>query len=333
VTPTRPLAWLAGVALLSVLAAGCSSAPPLAHRGKNATPPPTSAPPGTAIAAHGPQPPATGAWVGAWVKPAKATELGRLDAVAQFEQTVGHPLGLVHVYHTWSQAFPDAADVQFLKQGKQLMISWSGTSTSSIVSGLYDDMIRTRAEAVKALGLPVLLRWRWEMNRPNLDSTIGTPAEYVQAWKHIRAIFDQVGATNVGWVWCPLAGNFTATDAAAYYPGDDQVDWLCTDVYAIGSTKSFADVAAGFMAWAAGHDKPIVVGEYGSELTDPTGKQTWIEGATAYAKAHPQIKAMVYFDAQRTENGQQRDFRVESASGPLSAFEAMLADTWFQQKA
>jgi beta-mannanase len=266
------------------------------------------------------------------VKPVKATPVGRLDAVAQFEQAVGHPLDLVHVYHPWSQVFPDAADVQFLKQGKQLMISWSGTSTSSIVSGLYDDMIRTRAEALKALGSPVLLRWRWEMNRPNLTSTVGSAAEYVQAWKHIRTIFDQVGATNVGWVWCPLAGNFTATNAAAYYPGDDQVDWLCADVYAIGSTRSFADVATDFMTWAAAHPKPIVIGEYGSELADPAGKQSWIQGATAYAKAHSQIKAMVYFDAQRNESGKQRDFRVESAPGTLAAFTAMLTDPWFRQK-
>ena len=333
VTPTRPLAWLAGVVLLSLAVAGCSSAPH-GHHGSRGTIPPTFATPGApALSAQGPTPPATGAWVGAWVKPVRATPLGRIAAVAQFEQTIGRPLDLVHVYHPWSQTFPDAADMAFLQQGKQLMISWAGTSTSAIISGVYDDMIRTRAESLKALGSPVLLRWRWEMNRPNLQSSIESPAQYVQAWKHIRAIFSQVGATNVGWVWCPLAGNFTSTNASAYYPGDDQVDWLCTDVYAIGSTKPFADVATDFMTWAAGHPgKPIIIGEYGSESTDPAAKQSWIEGATSFAKSHPQIKAMVYFDALRSESGKQRDFRIDSSSSTLAAYKAMLADPWFRQK-
>jgi beta-mannanase len=183
---------------------------------------------------------------------------------------------------------------------------------------------------MKALGTPILLRWRWEMNRPNLATTVGTPQQYVAAWKHVRAILQQAGATNVGMVWCPLAGNFSATDAAAYYPGDDQVDWLCTDVYALGSDQSFGDVAADFMAWAGSHPKPVIVGEYGAEQADPATKAAWIAGATAYALAHPQIRAMVYFDADRVDDhGVLRDFRVEADPTVLQAYKAMLANSWF----
>jgi hypothetical protein len=264
------------------------------------------------------------------VKPLKAGQVGRIDAVADFERTTGRNLDLVHVYHPWTDAFPDEADREFLKQGKQLMISWSGTNTAQILAGTYDDLIRSRATDLKALGQPVLLRWRWEMNRPNLDATVGSPAEYVKAWKHIHAIFQQVGATNVGWVWCPLAGNFTVTNAPAYYPGDHQVDWLCADVYAIGTDRSFADVAGDFMTWAAAHAKPIVIAEYGSEKTDGAAKAAWISGATAYAQAHPQIKAMVYFDADRADDhGVQRDFRVTTDPAVLQAFQAMLKNPWF----
>ena len=56
-------------------------------------------------------------------------------------------------------------------------------------------------------------------------------AAYVAAWDHIRAIFTAVGATNVSWVWCPTGIGFEDGRAKPYYPGDNEVDWVCADVY------------------------------------------------------------------------------------------------------
>jgi hypothetical protein len=313
-----------------VLLAACTSTSAQGQRHGHQTLPPTT--PTGPVAVQGPQPPATGAWIGAWVKPDVATQAGRISAVEDFERAIGQPIQVVHVYHQWADVFPTESDTAFAHQGKVLMISWAGTDSAAVASGQDDALIRQRADALKALGTPVLLRWRWEMNRKNLAATVGTPAQYVAAWDHVRALFAAEGATNVGWVWCPLASSFTETNAPAYYPGDNQVDWLCSDVYAIGTNKTFAEVAQDFMTWAAGHHKPVMIGEYGSDLADPSAKQAWIAGATAYAKAHEQIKAMVYFDAMRTaSNGQLRDFRVQAAAGPLAAFRAMADDPWFRQ--
>ena len=325
------------VAAVLLLATGCSSpsapgqsSPPLPSAGQT-TPSPSDTT--TALATEGPRAPATGAWVGAWVRPAAGADdqSGRVAAVAAFEQSIGRPLDVVHVFHKWADDFPSSADLQFVQSGKVLLISWAGTDLKTILSGSQDAIIKARADQVKALQTPVLLRWRWEMNRPNLQASIGTPADYVAAWKHIRAIFTTVGATNVGWVWCPLASGFTATNAPAYYPGDDQVDWLCTDVYGGPTNISFASVATDFTTWAAAHQKPIIIGEYGARSTDPD-KAGWIRGATAFAVAHPQIKAMVYFNASRVENGTNRDFRVESAPAPLQAFKAMASEPYFNQR-
>ena len=86
------------------------------------------------------------------------------------------------------------------------------------------------------------------------------------------------------------------------------------------------------MTWAASHHKPIVIGEYGCEASNPQQTQ-WIAGAAAYALAHPQIKAMTYFDADRVENNVDRDFRLEGTLGPLKAFKAMIDNAWFKQRA
>jgi hypothetical protein len=322
------------VAALLVLT-GCSSGstPAQSSPPTSSSASPTASATGTGFgtAIEGPKPPATGAWVGAWVKPTVPNQQGRISAVADFEKAIGRPLDIVHVYHQWTDVFPSSADIQFVHQGKILMISWSGTDTKTILSGADDVQITQRAEGIKILGAPVLLRWRWEMNRPNLQKSIDTPADYVAAWKHIRSIFTAVGATNVGWVWCPIATDFLATDGPAYYPGDDQVDWVCTDVYPGPTDESFAAVSAEFMAWAAQHAKPIVIGEYGSQSSNPD-KSQWIAGAAAYARQHPQIKAMVYFDADRVVNGKTRDFRLEGTTGPLQAFQAMVGDAYFDQR-
>jgi hypothetical protein len=55
------------------------------------------------------------------------------------------------------------------------------------------------------------------MNCNNLQCSIWSRADYVAAWKYIRAILPAVGATNVAWVWCPLATDFNATGGPAYY--------------------------------------------------------------------------------------------------------------------
>jgi beta-mannanase len=268
--------------------------------------------------------------VGAWVKPTVENQQGRVNAVAGFEAAIGRQLGLVNVYHQWADGFPSAADIQFVQQGKVLMISWNGNDVAGIASGAQDAVITARAAAIKELGSPILLRWRWEMNRPNLAVHVGSPAEYIAAWKHIRSIFRAVGATNVGWVWCPLATNFETTQGPAFYPGDDQVDWLCTDVYPGPTRASFGAVSAEFMAWAASHSKPIVIGEYGSESSNPQQTQ-WIAGAAAYALAHPQIKAMTYFEVNLVEKGVDRNFLLEGTTGPLQAFRSMVANPWFKQ--
>jgi Glycosyl hydrolase catalytic core len=321
---------LVAVALVVFGPLGSSAQTPAADPNP-VVPVPTAAPP-LKQPARGPALPAAGAWVGAWVKPDVPTQAGRVSAVGAFETAVGRPLDVVQVYHS-TEDFPAAADLRFLQEGKTLLISWSGDDSRVITSGRDDAVIRERAEAVKALGVPILLRWRWEMNRPNLQASVWSPADYVAAWKHVRAIFTEVGATNAGWVWCPIATDFDATDAAAYYPGDDEVEWLCADVYPGPTYASFSDVSSEFMAWASKHDKPIIIAEYGAQdQGDQDQRARWLTAAGAYAQAHPQIKAMVYFESRLTQNGADRDFSIAGTAAPLAAFRAMALAPYFNQR-
>jgi len=265
----------------------------------------------------------------AWVKPDLPTQADQVKSVADFERNLGRPLDIVQVYHQWNDSFPSDADRDFVEQGRTLLLSWSGADTRVIVSGRYDAQIRARAEQVKALRAPILLRWRWEMNRPNLQGSVWSPADYVEAWKHLRAIFTEVGATNAAWVWCPSATDFDATNGPAYYPGDDEVEWLCADVYPGPDYNSFAQVSAAFLAWAASHAKPVLIGEYGSEDGAPGQRPAWLTSSTAFVKAHPQIKGIVYYDARHQDNGTDHDFTLLPGTAPWKAFQAMAQDPYF----
>ncbi|HEV7899843.1 MAG TPA: hypothetical protein VGP31_18565 [Planosporangium sp.] len=143
------------------------------------------------------------------------------------------------------------------------MISWAGADTRAITAGQYDQAVRTGARAVREYGKPLLLRFRWEMDRPNMAASMWSPADYVAAWKHVRSIFTAEGASNASWVWCPTNEGFVGGYAPPFCPGDDQVDWVCVDVYAGTKFAPLGELLKPFLEWSARHPtKPIIIGEF-----------------------------------------------------------------------
>jgi hypothetical protein len=282
--------------------------------------------PAASTADAGPLVPATGALLGAYVKPAQTTSAGQITAVRSFEQQVGHNLPLVHVYHPWAAKFPSPADTYFADSGQVLLLTWGGEpNTLDIINGRYDAMIRARAIALKALGRPVLLEWRHEMDRPDLRAAMHSPADYVAAWKHMRAIFTSVGATNVSWVWCPTAYGFKTGRAAAYYPGNNEVNWICADAYSATPAVPLSDVLGPFLSWAAHHSKPIIIGEFGVS-GDRARWAAWFTQVGEMIRQHPQIKALAYFDSDGADGPGQT---LTGNQPAVAAFGQLLDQSYF----
>jgi len=204
------------------------------------------------------------------------------------------------------------------------MLSWNGVDTRQITSGSQDEVIRQRARAIKATGRPIFLRWQWEMDRANIRQRIHSPEDYIAAWKRIRSIFRQLQVDNVAWVWCPTAKGFTGKDKAAnYYPGDDQVDWLCADAYPAYDEPygDLSGVMADFMEWAKAHPKPIMIGEFGVPRSYGPRRAEWLRNA-AKTLQNPQVKAVLYFNSGIEDR--QTDDRVQfSLDGDNPAMSAM----------
>jgi Big-like domain-containing protein len=279
--------------------------------------------------------PAEGALFGAHVQASRGA--GAYQVVTDLEAKLGRRLAIDHYYRTWEAGFPDGREQWDVAGGRIPMISWGKASATEINTGRWDDLVRLRARGVRTFSQPVLLRWFWEMGGNRNAAEAGSPADFVGAWRHLRRLFAEEGASNAAWVWCPDASDFVSGKAQAYYPGDDQVDWTCADGYNYRhpdrrhtTPRSFEDTFAAFYFWAAQRPHPIMVGEYGVAEDGPGDKAAWITAAReALEHRFPAIGAVVYFHALRDRDGVAYDWRVDSSDSSLSAFSAMGADPWF----
>jgi hypothetical protein len=184
-----------------------------------------------------------------------------------------------------------------------------GITTRNIEAGELDRYIRHYALAIKEYGRPLLIRllngeyngsWWWGVS-PLANHSLSTK-DFVAAWRRVVDIFRAVGVGNVSWAWVvnayPEGFGQEGIDKniAAYYPGDDYVDWVGADFYDVGP-PSWLD---GPYAFATAHDKPFFVGEFGirhewSSLTTAQ-QRAWLDASFDYFESHPAIKAISYFN-------------------------------------
>jgi len=294
---------------------------------------PEAAPPVTTTTTVPSAKPVTGVLLGASTTPEIRSLAAEKSAVQGLEQQLGRQLDIDHNFYTWDEPFPTDTERWDLQAGRIPMISWNGrgVTTANIAAGQYDDLIKQRARATKALGQPVLIRWFWEMDGNKKAEFAGTATDYVAAWQHIVTIFRHEGAANVRWVWCPNASAFNSGVAQTFYPGDDFVDWTCADGYnwAPGRAgdlyRSFKDIFGGFYSWAVLQKKPIMVGEFGVQERNPGDKAQWITDARETIKNDfPLMRAVVYFNSNK-----DYDWRLTTSDSALEAFKQMALDPWF----
>ena len=300
------------------------SQPPVTTVPSTSTAPTTSTPAGTALVP--PAVPAGGAYLGAWLHPVAMGSRGSSFAVEQHtvptvEAVTGRPLGLLHLYSAWARPAPVTELSTIVANGSVPLLDWAcGPDSAAVAGGADDRTITAYADALKAFGQPVFLRWCWEMNLVRAHPAVGGPTGYVSAWVHIWHIFHQVGATNVAFVWCPA---LTGVDPAPYYPGDAYVDWIGVDGYDRSGTATFGDLFTGFYRQWVSHQRPMMVAETGATA----GNQApYLESVAADLPALPAFKAVVYFDA----TGPTADWQLSGAG--LTAFGALARNPLFQPR-
>jgi endoglucanase len=164
----------------------------------------------------------------------------------------------------------------------------------------------------------------------------------VAALKHVRAVFDRVGATNVRWVWCANVIRPNSSLLSDDWPGDEYVDWVAADGYNFGAYRcmgwqSFSSIfGQTYDELTRLTAKPLMIGETASNEDESTGvgctvrpgdKPGWITQGflTDLPKLFPRFRAVVWFDINK-----ETDWRVNSSAASLAAFEQVARDPYFQ---
>jgi Glycosyl hydrolase family 26 len=284
--------------------------------------------------------PEVGALAGAYVhprpEPVKAVEQALWS---RREADAGRTYDIGHTFYSFAKPFPTWREAWHASEGRTPMVSWGQASTSQVADGSYDELIRTRARALRDLDTPVFLRWMAEMDGHAKAPLAESPAKFTAAWRHMHDIFEQEGAENVAFVWCPNSWTYDISPALAslWYPGGDTVDWVCADGYnwapANGSWTSFQQVFTGFYDWAVTTGKPIMIGEFGALERGPGEKAAWIRAiGPTLRDAFPAVKAIVYFDENKSENGATYDWRLDATADSYQAWNDLINDPYLDTR-
>ncbi|MFH1541634.1 MAG: glycosyl hydrolase, partial [bacterium] len=176
---------------------------------------------------------------------------------------------------------------------------------------------------------PVLLRFAHEMNG-DWYPWCQEPENFKKAFVYIYSVIQNLKpkTSNLKLVWCPNNNNIpneAGNNIAAYYPGDEYVDWVGVDGYNWGYERweTFDQVfLKQYRQLIALTSKPVMIGEFGSAEAGGD-KGAWIKESLAKIKnEYPQIKLFCWFNINK-----ERDWRIDEA-----AMRHTLRDSYFSDK-
>lgn len=281
--------------------------------------------------------PPEGVYLGVYL-PAAPTSM---ESLAEFENMTGADVAILMWFTHSTDDFPRDGAEKVSNSGAIPLITWQPFSRGGepgylldyISDGGWDTYIRKWAREARDFGRPILLRWGHEFNGYWYPWSVAAngrdPEKFIRAWRHVHDIFEEEGATNVKWVWCPYHlsnPDEPWNDPLLSYPGDDYVDWIGLDGYNWGTTQGwsewlpFRSIYASLirMYSTAFPGKPIMIAEF-SSAEEGGDKPSWIRELLPALADMPQIKAVVWFNVQK-----EADWRVNSSPESLEAFRELV---------
>jgi hypothetical protein len=265
-------------------------------------------------------------------------------AVSAYTALAGSPAQWMLLFCDWALTHPplQALDAA-IEQGAMPILTWEPWHAPSpeeaassageqppfsllaIAAGDHDEHIRTWAQDLSQWGRDIVLRFAHEMNGDWYPWGAGvqgnTPDQYVQAWRHVRNVFDTTGAHNVRWCWAPNVPDGLLTETATmlmdFFPGADAVDLLGLDGYNWGPARSTGWIEAPTLFRAGIQelrslrtDLPILITETASAEApnDDGAKAAWITELFTYTENQGDIQAIIWFHLDK-----ELDWRITSS--------------------
>ena len=236
--------------------------------------------------------------------------------LAQIEEVVDHRFALVLLYNSLDSVLPLPKLNALHEDGRTALLTLQTTSragrplTYDILSGRYDDFLRSYARDVARFGHPVLFRLNNEMNGDwctySAYHSSKDPLLFIELWRYIYYIFADEGATNAAWVWNPhdlSFPNFAWNQPLAYFPGSAYVDIVGLTGYNTGTYypaetwRSFREI---YDPLYAEYDEmypgyPFIVTEFAS-ATSGGDRIAWLEAMSQDLARYPRISAYIWWN-------------------------------------
>lgn len=255
------------------------------------------------------------AFVGLWVnyptEQVRLTQLQAINAHHSIPEITWEPWGpRPHVLTTTNKAVAAYCSACVLGSTATAPIPVLGNT----IHNKYDAYIRTFARTIRRYRHTVYLRFGQEMNGSWFPwGTRNSASTYVGAWRHIHDIFRSQHATNVKWVWAPLANCCLSLDR---YPGAAFVDVIgftgLNGGFSLpwGGWRPFSQIYNNSIKTALPLGKPFQISE---TATAPgrgsVSRAQWVRGMFADLKHFPQVKSVVWFNVDLRKQ-RQIDWRV-----------------------
>jgi cellulose synthase (UDP-forming) len=193
---------------------------------------------------------------------------------------------------------------------------------SAICSGKYDEYLKKHALLLRQFKDPVFINFAPGFDNKNkIWSTAGnnTSREFIKAWQYVFSYFNNLGISNVSWVWNP-----ETCHAFQYYPGTEFVDWIgisCLNYSASKKDTAWRDFSQLYLPFKNTFSfikKPTMITEFGS--VNGPDQSLWFQNAFKdIADKFPEVRStLLYSDktelssAKKTHDNKVSDFTLST---------------------
>ena len=285
------------------------------------------------------------------------TDVPRDQALKNWETLTGRTATIFHAYHKGDEQFPTAAEIAMTQDAQKprvLLLNWKvayNSTWAKVAAGQQDARIDKWSAYVKQnyhQKFFLALHHEPENDVQTATSSGMTAKDYAAMYRYVITRLRANGVTDAVNVLAYMGNEKWMAQSwwKDLYPGDAYVDWIGLDSYVsvepgyyhFGDMSDLLDRqptggGAGWYEWAVRNHptKPIMVAEWGMyhRRAVVTDKAAAFASVVGELKAHPAVKAIVYFDTASDDQG-DRDISVNSQASSLVAFKKVAADPMFK---
>ncbi len=286
-------------------------------------------------------------------------DLGKdnFNKVISYEDMINHRLSYLLLFAAWGDSDKDFPTT-LVKYADELdmttVITWepwkrdfvrpstvdqTAYSLDNIIAGKQDAYIRQWAQAAKATGAKIIIRFGHEQT--TVPGTItwypwqGQPEAYKKAYIHIEDIFHEEGADNVKYMWNPISfGNFNILQ---YYPGDKYIDYIGLTVINHGPNPDNPDATWHNCDYLYNNqynlvkklNKPLFAVEFGSSEIGGS-KPIWLQDCFQRFVTTPNMIGVINLETAHDSTYPSVDWRIESSIASLNSYKDAISSSVFR---